>query len=228
MKSLITTSNNKYNKLCYLLLSLLIFLFSLGAWVIIVLNLTPIYRFCIYKFSLISYTGLSKENLMYEFKTLITYLQIPWIHTLQFSIFPMSLEGKIHFRDVKYIFLSIYGILIIVLLLSSIMLFMIKRQKKELSNYLKSLNYFFYTVVVFIALLTPMLFLDFSMAFEKFHKLIFTNSYWIFDPITDPIINALPEELFMLYGALILGGLLLQSIIFKIIYISFNKDHSTN
>lgn len=224
MKSLITNSTNKHSKLYYVLLSLLIFLFSLGAWVIIALNLTPIYRFCIYKFSLLSYTGLSEKNLMNEFKTLITYLQIPWIHNLQFSIFPMSHEAKIHFIDVKHIFLSIYGVLIVIFLLFLIMLFMIKTHKKELSNYLKSLNYFFYTVVIFISLLTPMLFLDFSVTFERFHKLIFNNDYWLFDPMTDPIINALPEELFMLYGALILGGLLLQAIIFKIIYsVKYNK-----
>ncbi|WP_195987229.1 DUF1461 domain-containing protein, partial [Clostridium sp. D53t1_180928_C8] len=58
---------------------------------------------------------------------------------------------------------------------------------------------------------------DFSKAFIIFHKIFFKNNYWIFDETIDPIINALPEELFMIYGAIILAIVILAAIIIKLI-----------
>ena len=37
---------------------------------------------------------------------------------------------------------------------------------------------------------------NFEGSFVLFHKTMFNNDYWIFDPNLDPVINILPEEFF--------------------------------
>ena len=36
--------------------------------------------------------------------------------------------------------------------------------------------------------------INFEKSFVIFHKLLFSNDYWVFDPEKDPIILMLPEE----------------------------------
>lgn len=191
-------------------------LFSLGFWTLLSLNLTPIYCMCIDKFQLTAATGFDKDILIKEFKTLIHYLQFPWINKLKFDYFIMSSQGELHFIDVKHIFIGIYIFLLIILCLT--ILFMFKVDNIELMKYINSFNYFFYVVIIFVISLLPLMLFDFSETFDKFHQLIFKNDYWLFDPYKDPIINALPEELFMLYAVIILCSFILEGIIFKMIY----------
>jgi len=60
--------------------------------------------------------------------------------------------------------------------------------------------------------------INFSKTFYFFHKIFFRNDYWIFDPVIDPIINSLPEELFMIELILIIGLLMLFTLIIKLLY----------
>ena len=39
--------------------------------------------------------------------------------------------------------------------------------------------------------------IGFDQFFIAFHGLFFNNDAWLFNPLTDPIINALPEAYFM-------------------------------
>ena len=80
-------------------------------------------------------------------------------------------------------------------------------------------------LIVFFIILISAYIIDFSKAFVLFHKIFFRNNYWIFDANTDPIINALPEDLFMIYGAIILGIVIISSIIIKIINKNINKKN---
>ncbi len=47
-------------------------------------------------------------------------------------------------------------------------------------------------------LLTVPILLNFEKSFIIFHKLLFRNDYWVFNPNLDPVINILPEEFFSL------------------------------
>ncbi|WP_195964740.1 DUF1461 domain-containing protein, partial [Clostridium cuniculi] len=71
--------------------------------------------------------------------------------------------------------------------------------------------------IVFFIVLVSAYIIDFSKAFIIFHKIFFKNDYWIFDENMDPIINALPEDLFMIYGAVILGIIIIVCIVIKVI-----------
>ncbi len=65
---------------------------------------------------------------------------------------------------------------------------------------------------------------DFSKAFIIFHKIFFRNNYWIFDPNVDPIINALPEELFMIEFMLIVGVLIIFTLVIKVLNFRLKKS----
>ena len=103
------------------------FLLSLFA-VLGVLNTTIVYKYAIYKYELNKYTGLSTEILMDNYKRIISYVQNPFNKELVLNKLPMSNFGKIHFFEVKRIFIVLYIISIIFI---SIMIFKIITNKNN-------------------------------------------------------------------------------------------------
>ena len=55
---------------------------------------------------------------------------------------------------------------------------------------------------------------NWEWVFITFHKLVFQNDYWLFDPYTDPVITILPDEFFMHCAALIMLLVLVGSLAF--------------
>lgn len=198
------------------ILGLCIALFSIGFSVMLVLNLTWIYKFAIEKYNLVKYTGVSSEDLMINYKGMINYIGNPFIGELKFNDFAMSMQGKIHFQEVKNIFMNLY----IIMFVSLVILVIFKTIKKisQHINLVKVLNYSSNIMFILFGTITSAIVADFSKAFIIFHKIFFKNSYWIFDPKTDPIIDALPENLFMVYAVIIIIFLIVEAIIFKTIY----------
>ena len=204
------------SKFINIILGLCITLFSICFSVMLVLNLTFIYKISIEKFNLVKDTGVSAENLMINYKSMINYIRNPFIEELKFKDFAMSLSGQIHFEEVKDIFMNLY----IMMFISMVILILFKVIKKVLVNIslIKALNYSSNMIFILFGVITTMIVVDFSKTFVIFHNIFFDNSYWIFDPITDPIINALPEMVFMIYALIIIMFLLVESILFKVIY----------
>ena len=60
--------------------------------------------------------------------------------------------------------------------------------------------------------------INFNACFIMFHKIMFSNDYWIFNPEIDPVINMLPETFFMHMGVAILAIMLICSIVLQLIY----------
>ncbi|MBU3108283.1 TIGR01906 family membrane protein [Clostridium gasigenes] len=209
-------SKKNISKFINIILGLCITLFSICFSVILVLNLTFIYKISIEKFNLVKDTGVSAENLMINYKSMINYIRNPFIEELKFKDFAMSLSGQIHFEEVKDIFMNLY----IMMFISMVILILFKVIKKVLVNIslIKALNYSSNMIFILFGVITTMIVVDFSKTFVIFHNIFFDNSYWIFDPITDPIINALPEMVFMIYALIIIMFLLVEAILFKVIY----------
>ncbi|WP_370830753.1 TIGR01906 family membrane protein [Clostridium sp.] len=185
---------------------------------IISLNLRFIYKFIIDKYDLVNITGVSGENLMSDYGTLVNYLQNPFIKTLKFDNFVMSPYGKIHFYEVKRIFtlLIIIALIFIIGNLAYSIICKVKGHKYFMRKIIGNLNLGANILIMFFILLVSAYIIDFSKAFIIFHKIFFRNNYWVFDEKMDPIINALPEDLFMIYGAVILGIVIIVSIVIKI------------
>lgn len=194
---------------------------------IITLNIRFIYKFIIEKYNLVNITGISSDVLMVNYNKLINYLQNPFNDKLELPNFSMSSYGQIHFYEVKriFIFLMFIGIVFIFFNIIYIIICRMKNKKRYEFIIIRNFNLGANILIVFFIILISAYIIDFSKAFVLFHKIFFRNNYWIFDANTDPIINALPEDLFMIYGAIILGIVIISSIIIKIINKNINKKN---
>lgn len=199
-----------------ILISFYFLITSLLASVLLVTNFTPLYKLSIKWFDLVKYTGVSSEALMEDYKATIKYIQFPWVDNLQFKHFAMSDNGAFHFYEVKNIFFNVYALFFMCLILGLIFYYLNKKGWLKVS--VDSLNYFFYITITLIVVTLAGFYMNFSMLFTKFHQLFFDNNYWIFDPVTDPIILALPEEFFTLCAVAIVITTLILAVIGKIIY----------
>ena len=126
------------------------------------------------------------------------------------------MEGEVHFEDVKQIFILISKIAYAtgIYSLFGLLICMFKR------NY-KVLKHTSIMIVVLPGILLALAMTDFDKYFIMFHHLAFSNTYWIFDPVKDPVIMILPQEFFMhsflLIIALILAIAFVLSILYKLI-----------
>jgi integral membrane protein (TIGR01906 family) len=154
---------------------------------------------------------------MDNYKRMISYVQNPFNKELVFNSLPMSNFGRIHFFEVKRIFIALYiiSIIFIVAMISKI----ITNKNKDLGKRLiRSFNNSVNIIALIFISVSIMVATDFSKTFYFFHKIFFRNDYWIFDPIADPIINALPEEFFMIELMLIISLLILFTVVIKVLY----------
>lgn len=175
---------------------LAIFILTLAISLVIIL--TPLYSLTAQVLDLAENLGMSHEALMDNYYILIQYLNFPWNDQLSMPDFPSSASGLFHFYEVKRLFMINY-ILLFVSVLGSISYISDIRKRQ----YYLPLNRFFKwgTVVPFI--LVTLLVINFDWLFLTFHQLLFNNDAWIFDPATDPIILALPQEFFMVCFAFV-------------------------
>ena len=200
---------------------ILISLFTIGISTIMTLNFKFIYSYSIGKYNLLEVGRVSREMLMKDFNTLISYLQNPFIDKLKLVSFPMSMNGEFHFYEVKKIFLYIYGMIIFIVLFF-IGVFLYRKLKNKKIRIYKVLNYGANSLICIIGVLLTAILFDFSKAFVIFHKIFFNNDYWIFDEKTDPIISVLPEELFKLYALVIISLVVFFIVIYKFYYYKMN------
>lgn len=200
---------------------ILIFIFLIS--ILIVLNSTFIYRIFISLFNLEKYTGISPDNLMIDYKRIINYLNNPFNNNLEFENFSMSYNGAYHFLEVKNIIFKIQ-ILFIAFCIIALVLYKMKK-RNAITFSMEGFEYLFnITSIIFILLLVGFCF-DFSYIFEKFHKILFNNDYWIFDKRVDPIITALPEEYFLVCGVICILFILGTSLILRLTYIRYKRKN---
>lgn len=195
-----------------------------------IINSKWIYRLIVDKYQLTTITGITKDALVSDYNGLINYLQNPFIEKLIFDNFAMSKYGEIHFIEVKRIFLALITITTVFVIALITWIIISKYKKISTNGLLKSFNTSANILIGFFISIVVLYFIDFSWAFTMFHKIFFRNNYWIFDPKIDPVIIALPEELFMICGGAILLVLLVMIIAVKFMYYRrrSNKVYSIN
>lgn len=168
------------------------FLTLLTLAITVTINFRPLYILDIHWLDIPSLTGLTPTVLLKNFRILMNYLNFPWVKELATPDFPMSVSGMGHFVDVKQLFLLNYAVLLLTIIPTIYFLHQVKKTGQ--SWRLRSI----FTKATFVPLVFGFLMLiGFDQFFTKFHELFFTNDDWLFDPATDPIINALPEDFFM-------------------------------
>ena len=136
--------------------------------------------------------GLSDYTIEENYKTLIRYNLDPRDKILEFQGLEMSEGGRIHFEEVKQIFKAIFISGFISLGASVLLGSYLTRIKKNSRYMLRAVRL---SIGIVIAGGIAAAFF-FDEAFVLFHKLLFSNDYWIFDRSVDPIIDYLPESFF--------------------------------
>lgn len=151
---------------------------------------------------------LSEQEMDENYSRLIAYSLSFGSATLDLIRLPMSPEGRQHFVEVRRIFHAV----IVLLLLTSALTLLFSRILKRIGSrlYLRSGAFLAMGLPALLAL--PLL-IDFNSSFTLFHKLLFSNDYWIFDPRKDPVILYLPQSFFMKMGLSILALLLLFALL---------------
>ena len=204
---------------CALLCTLAIFSIS----ILFVLHFRALYYFDIDHLHLPSASGYSKEVIRKNYDELIDYNSIFGPSDLRLSDFTMSEEGRIHFEEVKRIFLNIeYASFILI----PLTFFLIVRQiRKKNIAFFALLSALPTTLVVIVGLLAV---LNWDFCFVLFHKIMFRNDYWIFNPAYDPVITILPDAYFLHAALLILFCVLAASLFSFLLYQILRRKVSNN
>ncbi|MES9702726.1 TIGR01906 family membrane protein, partial [Bacillus toyonensis] len=135
---------------------------------------------------------MTKDEIKRNYDVLITYLSPFYDGALHLPTLDMSTNGRIHFVDVKNIIVKIQYVMyatIMIVVIGGVYLLKRKNEKFLLHGSIV-------TIIFPIALVLPIA-INFEKSFVLFHKLLFSNDYWMFDIESDPIILMLPEEFFM-------------------------------
>ena len=134
--------------------------------------------------------NLSIGQVMSNYTQLTWYLIWPFKRKLRMSNLPTSSMAAGHFADVKKLFV----LAIIAFLCCLIILFWCQRRNKKFLRLNKVWALLFLLLPVAIL---PFALTNFDNFFITFHHLFFAGSNtWLFDPVTDPIINVLTEGFF--------------------------------
>ena len=188
------------------ILAICLALFVIGSSVIIAMNIKSIYYNDIDKLNIESMSNLSREDIIENYDYLIDY-NLSWkADEFELPSLLSSHNGKIHFEEVRDIFQNVK----ILTIIGGI----IQIRKKEF----KFLRNSSILIIVMPVLLAIPIAINFNACFIMFHKIMFSNDYWIFNPEIDPVINMLPETFFMHMGVAILAIMLICSIVLQLIY----------
>lgn len=204
-----------------ILLAILLTIISLMIPFKLLLSFDALYQFDVNTLQLDKRLQMSSGQLMTSYKRITRYLENESIRELTIPGFKMSEQGRVHFKDVKMVFLILDRVLFIsVCLLAMGLLLLLQRRCRFI--FLKWAANGLLIVPVLLAV--PCLF-SFESVFIQFHRLLFRNQYWMFDPITDPVINALPQEFFFHCGLVFLLLILCMGGFYHAIYYMIRKRY---
>ena len=104
------------------------------------------------------------------------------------SLQPLLLNEKeqIHLEDVKNLVTKGHQVLILLMLMHLVLWIKIKEKRKTL----------LYAGILTLILLGLLMIVPFEQVFLKFHKLVFTNDFWLLNPATDNLIKMYPQIIF--------------------------------
>lgn len=205
-------------KLFNIFISFSLAIFIITGSVILGLRCKNIYYNDISNLNISDMSGFTDEEIMLNYDYLIDYNLNNSVEEFNLPTIKYSKEGKIHFEEVRNIFQFTKRVCLISFLISLVgVIISIKNKNIKFLNTTSIM-----TIGLIIITAIPLL-INFNYFFIKFHEIVFSNDYWIFDPDKDPVINMLPEEVFFHIGLFILVLILLGSILLQLLYRVINK-----
>ena len=205
-------------KLFNIFISFSLAIFIITGSVILGLRCKNIYYNDISNLNISDMSGFTDEEIMLNYDYLIDYNLNSSVEEFNLPTIKYSKEGKIHFEEVRNIFQFIKRVCLISFLISLVgVIISIKNKNIKFLNTTSIM-----TIGLIIITAIPLL-INFNYFFIKFHEMVFSNDYWIFDPDKDPVINMLPEEVFFHIGLFILVIILLGNVLLQLLYRVINK-----
>ena len=164
-------------------------------------------------------SGLSKEEIKENYDYMIDYNLSKDNKEFELPTLKSSKQGKIHFEEVRDIFQNMNKIFNISLVISiiGVIINILNKNIEILKTTSKTL------ILLPMILMLPVV-INFKGSFVLFHKIMFNNDYWIFDPNLDPVINILPEKFFFHAGIMILILIIVASITNYLIYTLLKRE----
>ena len=145
------------------------------------------------KFDLSNATGMDRNEILDNYNALIDYNSIFFKGPLEFPTLPMSEQGRIHFEEVKSIFVFFQIVLIVSAALAALCCVLLFRKRR----------FRFLALGGILALVIPavtvcvMAAVGWDRFFAIFHEFFFNNDFWVFDAQSDPVILILPDAFFL-------------------------------
>lgn len=203
----------KGNFVFHTILALVLTLTIISVSVVFTLAFRPLYYLDISALDISEQSGYSEEEIRENYDVLIDYNMSLGKDKLEFPTLAMSEPGRIHFEEVRDIF-NIFKYMAMAGVVLSIggIVFCIRRKEYR---YLKLTSILAIALPAVLGLLVA---LNWDWAFVTFHHIAFDNDYWIFDPLTDPVITILPDTFFMHCALMILGCVVLGSVVCGLAY----------
>lgn len=199
-----------------IIIGILSTLFFISLGLIITINWKGLYHYDVDHLGISETSGYEKSVIYENYDALIDYCSPFFKGELSFPSLPSSPQGIHHFAEVKNIFVAFYYILFVSLILLIPAVWYQCRKKQYIFLKISAL-----TTIILPLFVGGACAINFDRAFYLFHKLFFRNDDWLFDPLTDPIINLLPSEFFLHCAVaiilIVLAGSLLQYIAYRII-----------
>lgn len=156
------------------------------------INFKPLYYYDIINLNIEKASGLGASVIKLNYDYLIDYLHKNNARSFCLPTLASTENAKTHFFEVynliHHLSVTLY-ILLPILAAGIIFTF-----KKKAFLYLKICGS---ALMLLPFIILPLLLINFDNLFTLFHKLIFHNNYWLFNPKTDPVILILPETFFM-------------------------------
>lgn len=141
-----------------------------------------------------NFSGIDSQEVMVDYYRLVFFLMSFTKKEFKFDQIAMSKSAIQHFADVHY--LTQAGELITMVCgLLFIVFFYYEKKRYQLWRLVP----LFEQALILISVLTCLFLASFQDSFLHFHKIVFQNNDWVFDPKTDPIILILTENYFIHY-----------------------------
>ena len=188
-------------------------LFIIGVSILLTVSFKELYYFDINHLDIAINNNLSVNEVKQNYDYMIDYNLGKISGNFNLPTIKSSLEGKIHFQEVKDIVQNVLRVLLVSFVISLVGIYISIKNKNI--NFLNTTSKL--VLILPIVVLIPIA-INFDKAFILFHEIMFDNDYWIFDPEKDPIINLLPQEFFFHASLMIIGLILLSSLFLKLLY----------
>ena len=185
----------------HIFMALFCVLFIICLSVTLTVLFRPVYYWDIQHLAIGERYGISEEICRRNYDVLIDY-NLAWgPDTLTFPDFSMSENGRIHFKEVKVIFVACQYVAAAGAFLFAGRIWWQKQHRDPDFRWLRWTGWVALAIVCAVGSLVAV---NWDLAFVLMHKLLFHNDLWIFDWRTDPIILILPDEFFMHCGIMIM------------------------